>query len=176
MPLSVVGVRIASLLREYASTITWELPSACARGETLLSPPLSPTSTLSLYLPPTPSCPKLLCANSNPTKRPPSLSNLYSNLRTAIGPEEKAIFADIVRVLKPGGLFVWGNALPTSVWNTAADYLPQIGFEPCGSLNHTAGAIVARDEDKERVDMYVVGRSVRVRVRVGLNVGTMTSS
>ena len=73
----------------------------------------------------------------------------------AIGPEEKAIFADIVRVLKPGGLFVWGNALPTSVWNTAADYLPQIGFEPCGSLNHTAGAIVARDEDKERVDMYM---------------------
>lgn len=72
-----------------------------------------------------------------------------------IGPEEKAIFADIVRVLKPGGIFVWGNALPTSVWNTAAEYLPTIGFENCGELNHTKGAIVARDEDEVRVNMYV---------------------
>ena len=31
----------------------------------------------------------------------------------------------------------------------------QIGFEPSGSINHTAGAIVARDEDRERVDMYM---------------------
>lgn len=72
-----------------------------------------------------------------------------------IGPEEKAIFADIVRVLKPGGIFVWGNALPTSVWLHAERYLPKIGFEECGSLNHTAGAILARDEDKDRVDMYM---------------------
>jgi SAM-dependent methyltransferase len=72
-----------------------------------------------------------------------------------IGPEEKAIFSDIVRVLKPGGIFVWGNALPTYVWDQAAEYLPKIGFEPCGELNHTKGAILARDEDKKRVDMYV---------------------
>lgn len=72
-----------------------------------------------------------------------------------IGPEEKAIFADIMRVLKPGGIFVWGNALPTYVWNRASEYLPKIGFESCGVLNHTQGAILARDEDKERVNMYV---------------------
>ena len=72
-----------------------------------------------------------------------------------IGPEEKAIFSDIVRVLKPGGIFVWGNALPTYVWDQAAEYLPKIGFEPCGELNHTKGAILARDEDEKRVDMYV---------------------
>jgi SAM-dependent methyltransferase len=72
-----------------------------------------------------------------------------------IGPEEKAIFSDIVRVLKPGGLFVWGNALPTSVWHHAERYLPKIGFEECGSLNHTAGAIQAREEDEERVNMYM---------------------
>lgn len=72
-----------------------------------------------------------------------------------IGPEEKAIFADIVRVLKPGGIFVWGNALPTYVWNMAAEYLPKIGFEECGTLNHTKGAIQARDEDEERVNMYL---------------------
>jgi ubiquinone/menaquinone biosynthesis C-methylase UbiE len=72
-----------------------------------------------------------------------------------IGPEEKSIFSDIVRVLKPGGLFVWGNALPTYVWDQATEYLPKIGFEQCGEINHTKGAILARDEDKERVDMYV---------------------
>ena len=72
-----------------------------------------------------------------------------------IGPEEKAIFSDIVRMLKPGGIFVWGNALPTYVWDQAAEYLPKIGFEPCGELNHTKGAILARDEDEERVNMYV---------------------
>jgi SAM-dependent methyltransferase len=72
-----------------------------------------------------------------------------------IGPEEKAIFADIIRVLKPGGIFVWGNALPTSVWLTGEKYLPKIGFEPCGSLNHTKGAITARDEDEQRVNMYL---------------------
>jgi ubiquinone/menaquinone biosynthesis C-methylase UbiE len=30
-----------------------------------------------------------------------------------IGPEEKEIFSEIKRILKPGGLFLWGNALPT---------------------------------------------------------------
>ena len=46
-----------------------------------------------------------------------------------IGDLEKAIFKEIKRVLKPGGLFLWGNALPTKVWFEAMDYLPKIGFE-----------------------------------------------
>ena len=73
----------------------------------------------------------------------------------AVGPEEKAIFADIIRVLKPGGVFVWGNALPTHVWDTAMDYLPQISFGECGALNHTERAVQARDEDEDRVNMYI---------------------
>ena len=35
-------------------------------------------------------------------------------LRSHAGPEEKEIFNEILRVLKPGGLFLWGNALPSN--------------------------------------------------------------
>jgi len=74
---------------------------------------------------------------------------------TTIGKEERAIFAEIVRILKPGGLFLWGNALPTSVWREAAPALREFGMVPCGSLNHTQNAVKARDEDEVRVNMYV---------------------
>jgi ubiquinone/menaquinone biosynthesis C-methylase UbiE len=73
-----------------------------------------------------------------------------------IGDLEKAIFAEIHRVLKPGGFFVWGNALPTRVWLEGNQYLPTAGFELANNKNHTAGAITARDEDKERVDLAVM--------------------
>jgi len=68
-----------------------------------------------------------------------------------IGDLEKAIFAEIKRVLKPGGLFLWGNAIPTHTWLQAMDYLPTIGFELVNNYNHTKGAVVARDEDKARM-------------------------
>jgi SAM-dependent methyltransferase len=71
-----------------------------------------------------------------------------------IGPEEKAIFAEVRRILKPGGYFLWGNALPTRVWDDAVPWLNANGFERKASLNHTAGAIVARDEDENRVNAY----------------------
>lgn len=72
-----------------------------------------------------------------------------------IGQIEKEIFAEIKRVLKPGGLFLWGNALPTRVWLEGASYLESIGFELVSNLNHTKGAVIARDEDKERVDLAI---------------------
>merc|ERR1719261_39941 len=46
-----------------------------------------------------------------------------------IGPEEKAIFAEISRILKPGGYFLWGNAIPTDVWYDAEKYLPTVGYK-----------------------------------------------
>lgn len=73
----------------------------------------------------------------------------------SIGPEEKEIFAEILRMLKPGGLFLWGNALPTRVWNDATPYLTANGFKMVESINHTKGAVTARDEDVPRVDAYV---------------------
>jgi len=71
-----------------------------------------------------------------------------------IGPEEKEIFNEILRILKPGGLFLWGNALPTRVWLTAEKELTGLGFDRLASLNHTAGAVIARDEDEDRVNSY----------------------
>jgi len=72
-----------------------------------------------------------------------------------IGPEEKMIFKEIQRMLKPGGLFLWGNALPTRVWVDAMPYLNGNGFKLLDNLNHTKGAVTARDEDVPRVDAYV---------------------
>jgi len=72
-----------------------------------------------------------------------------------IGDIEKDIFNEIKRVLKPGGLFVWGNAIPTRVWIEADKYLPTVGFEKVSETNHTHGAIIARDLDKERVDLAI---------------------
>ena len=70
-----------------------------------------------------------------------------------IGDLEKAIFQEVHRILKPGGLFLWGNALPTRVWEEATAYLPTAGFELVHSKNWTSAAILARDEDKDRVDI-----------------------
>jgi SAM-dependent methyltransferase len=72
-----------------------------------------------------------------------------------IGQEEEAIFAEIHRVLKPNGLFLWGNALPSRVWMVAPAHLAAQGFEQVGAENCTAGAIQARDLDAARVNAYV---------------------
>lgn len=72
-----------------------------------------------------------------------------------IGDLEKEIFTEIRRILKPNGLFLWGNAIPTRVWEQADVELPKLGFELVNNKNHTEGAVIARDEDKERVDMVM---------------------
>jgi SAM-dependent methyltransferase len=72
-----------------------------------------------------------------------------------IGEEEKAIFAEMKRVMKPGGLFIWGNALPTKVWGDGTRYLQENGFGTCGSTNITDRAILARDEDVGRVNSFL---------------------
>ena len=72
-----------------------------------------------------------------------------------VGPEEEAIFAEIHRVLKPNGLFLWGNALPSRVWAVAAAHLTAQGFEQVASHNVTAGAVIARDQDAPRVNAFI---------------------
>ena len=73
---------------------------------------------------------------------------------TQIGPEEEAIFAEIHRVLAPGGLFIWGNALPTYVWNAAPAFVTGRGFSLVLNENVTKGAIIARDLDAPRVNAF----------------------
>jgi SAM-dependent methyltransferase len=70
--------------------------------------------------------------------------------------EEKEIFREIFRILKPGGFFLWGNALPTWIWHKALPILEnEIGLKRVNSLNHTKGAVIARDEDEARVNSFV---------------------
>jgi len=72
-----------------------------------------------------------------------------------LGAEEEAIFAEIYRVLKPGGLFLWGNALPSRLWAVAPAHLAAQGFEQLSSNNVTAAAVRARDLDAPRVNAFV---------------------
>ncbi len=68
--------------------------------------------------------------------------------------ESKAILDEVHRVLKPGGLFVWGNALPTRVWVDVIKYLPRHGFKERHVMNVTKEAVDARVEDEDRVNAY----------------------
>ena len=73
-----------------------------------------------------------------------------------IGDEEKTIFNEIKRILKKDGFFLWGNAIPTKVWNDGTNYLTtEMPFESCGSFNHTDSAILARQQDTARVRLYL---------------------
>ena len=47
------------------------------------------------------------------------------------------IFEEIRRILKPGGVFLWGNALPTRVWEEADVYFSsaESGFDLVHALH-----------------------------------------
>lgn len=68
--------------------------------------------------------------------------------------ESKNVLKEVYRVLKPGGLFLWGNALPTRVWDDIIEYLPQNKFVMHQINNVTKEAVIARVEDEDRVNSY----------------------
>lgn len=70
-------------------------------------------------------------------------------------PEDELFFRTARRLLKPGGFLVWGNAIPDSTWQPCFDYLDSIGMKLVRNDDVTPEAIVARDQDKARVDAYV---------------------
>jgi ubiquinone/menaquinone biosynthesis C-methylase UbiE len=70
------------------------------------------------------------------------------------GDEDQRFFQTMYRLLKPGGLFVWGNAIPDSTWKPCFEYLESIGMKKLEEHDVTALAVQARDEDKGRVDAY----------------------
>ena len=69
--------------------------------------------------------------------------------------EDERFFKTAWRMLKPGGFLVWGNAIPDSTWKPCFDLLKTIGFELIESCDVTKEAVMARDQDKARIDSYV---------------------
>lgn len=69
--------------------------------------------------------------------------------------EDERFFDTAHRLLKPGGYLVWGNAIPDSTWQPCFDYLKKIGMKQREVRDVTKEAILARDQDKARVDAYV---------------------
>lgn len=71
-----------------------------------------------------------------------------------VTPEDERFFQTAKRLLKPGGYIVWGNAIPTSTWQPCLDYLESIGMKTVEVRDVTKEAVLARDEDKARIDTY----------------------
>jgi ubiquinone/menaquinone biosynthesis C-methylase UbiE len=73
-----------------------------------------------------------------------------------LDPETKRILKEIERMLKPGGFFVWGNALPTRVWVAAEQYFKsdETDMQLTEFTNVTVNAVNARVEDEPRVNAF----------------------
>jgi ubiquinone/menaquinone biosynthesis C-methylase UbiE len=69
--------------------------------------------------------------------------------------EDKKFFRTAHRLLKPGGLLVWSNAIPDSTWQPCFAFLESIGMMEVEVCDLTKEAIAARDQDKRRADDYV---------------------
>jgi SAM-dependent methyltransferase len=69
--------------------------------------------------------------------------------------EDQRFFRTALRLLKPGGMFVWANAIPDNTWQPCFDFLESIGLTQVEVCDVTEEAIAARDQDKRRADEYV---------------------
>ncbi len=69
--------------------------------------------------------------------------------------EDARFFGAVLDRLKPGGFFVWGNAIPNVTWQPCFDYLKSLGMVEVQVQDVTAEAIVARDLDEPRAEAYV---------------------
>jgi SAM-dependent methyltransferase len=72
-----------------------------------------------------------------------------------VTPEDEKFFRSAHRVLKPGGMLVWGNAIPDATWQPCFDFMKSMGMQLVEVRDVTEQAIVARDQDEARVDAYV---------------------
>jgi ubiquinone/menaquinone biosynthesis C-methylase UbiE len=72
-----------------------------------------------------------------------------------VSDEDKAFFGTALRLLKPGGFLVWGNAIPDQTWQPCFDHLESIGLTQVFERDVTPEAIEARDLDEPRVNAYV---------------------
>ncbi len=69
--------------------------------------------------------------------------------------EDEKFFAAIVRILKPGGFFTWGNAIPDPTWEPCFEALERMGMKKIEVRDVTKEAVRARDLDQARVQLFV---------------------
>jgi SAM-dependent methyltransferase len=76
--------------------------------------------------------------------------------------ESKKVFDSVARILKPGGVFVWGNAIPTSIVHGAIQYLQNdLKMKRLEIHDVTDNAVQARDDDYSRaIDFFRQGKEV----------------
>ncbi len=83
--------------------------------------------------------------------------------------EDRKFFRSARRILKPGGYFVWGNAIPDSAWQPAFDFMGSIGLEVLEVADVTEEAVLARDRDQARIQAFVdqaLGKFAAFRIPV----------
>ncbi|MGE0792368.1 MAG: class I SAM-dependent methyltransferase [Sandaracinaceae bacterium] len=69
--------------------------------------------------------------------------------------EDRKFFRSAQRILKPGGYFVWGNAIPDIAWQPCLAFMSSIGLELLEVEDVTTEAVRARDQDAARIDRYI---------------------
>ena len=69
--------------------------------------------------------------------------------------EDRRFFRQAHTILKPGGFMVWGNAIPDRAWQPCFDFMKSIGLEVLEVEDVTEEAVIARDEDAARIDVYI---------------------
>lgn len=69
--------------------------------------------------------------------------------------EDRKFFRSARRILKPGGFFAWGNAIPDSAWQPCFDFMESIGIKILEVEDVNDEAVRARDEDKARIEVYI---------------------
>ncbi len=69
--------------------------------------------------------------------------------------EDRRFFETAYRMMKPGGYLVWGNAIPDSTWQPCFELLESIGMKKVEVRDVTKEAVLARDQDKRRIEIYV---------------------
>jgi precorrin-6B methylase 2 len=70
--------------------------------------------------------------------------------------EDAKFFAAVMDRLKPGGLLLWGNAIPDATWGPCFEHMKGIGMEMVEVHDVTREAVLARDLDEPRAEAYVV--------------------
>ncbi|MBP7551437.1 MAG: class I SAM-dependent methyltransferase [Gemmatimonadaceae bacterium] len=68
--------------------------------------------------------------------------------------EDRKFFRTAKRILKPGGFFTWGNAIPDKAWQPSFDFMESIGLKIVEVCDVNEEAVLARHLDQARIATY----------------------